>query len=204
MKKHNLKILILIALFIILLFIGILFFKYVDYFDKIILDFIRNNLTYSILTKIMNIVSIILTPIPMLAIFIFLYVIMKNKYSAFFICTSTFSALLVNIIFKNIFRRDRPFEYMIGNASGYSFPSAHSMVCIAFYGSIIYCVNNCIKDKVLKTVLNTIFFILVILTPISRVYLGVHNFTDILMGILIGYIIMEICKYICDKANNKE
>ena len=53
----------------------------------------------------------------------------------------------INLILKLIFSRQRPLEYMLIDESGYSFPSGHSMVSIAFYGFLIYICYNLIKNK---------------------------------------------------------
>ena len=48
----------------------------------------------------------------------------------------------LNIVLKQIVQRPRPTEYRIVNETGYSFPSGHSMVSMAFYGFLIYLIYN--------------------------------------------------------------
>ena len=48
---------------------------------------------------------------------------------------------------KRILQRPRPTEYRIIEETGYSFPSGHSMVSMAFYGYLIYLIYKYINNK---------------------------------------------------------
>ena len=67
-----------------------------------------------------------------------LVVLVKNKK----ISLSIFSNLVIitglNQLLKRILQRPRPTEFRIVEETGYSFPSGHSMVSMAFYGYLIY------------------------------------------------------------------
>ena len=43
-----------------------------------------------------------------------------------------------NVLLKHIIQRPRPDGYRLISESGYSFPSGHSMVSMAFYGFFFY------------------------------------------------------------------
>ena len=81
---------------------------------------------------------------------------------------------------KLIIQRPRPDEYRIIDASGYSFPSGHSMISMAFYGFIIYLICKYVNNKILKYFLIGLLGSLIILIGVSRVYLGVHYVSDVL------------------------
>ena len=68
----------------------------------------------------------------------------------------------------------------------YYFPSAYSTVSLMFYGYIIYFVLKASEN--LRTKLNTVFLMVpvIILIGISRIYLGLHYFTDIEAGWALG------------------
>ena len=87
---------------------------------------------------------------------------------------------------KFILQRPRPTEYRIINETGYSFPSGHSMVSMAFYGFLIYLIYKNVKNKYLKVTLISILAILTVSIGISRIYLGVHYTSDVLAGFLIS------------------
>ena len=100
----------------------------------------------------------------------------------------------MNYTLKQIFQRPRPIEYRIINESGYSLPSGHSMISMAFYGYLIYLIYKNVKNEHLKRCLILFLSILIISIGISRIYLGVHYTSDVLAGFLaaISYLIIYI------------
>lgn len=78
--------------------------------------------------------------------------------------------------------------------NGYSLPSGHSMVSMAFYGYLIYLIYRHINNKYIKWSLITLLSLLIISIGISRIYLGVHYTSDVLAGFLvaISYLIIYI------------
>ena len=100
----------------------------------------------------------------------------------------------LNIVLKQIVQRPRPTEYRIVNETGYSFPSGHSMVSMAFYGFLIYLIYKYVKNKYLKIGLITFLSILIISIGISRIYLGVHYTSDVMAGfcISVSYLVLYV------------
>lgn len=96
--------------------------------------------------------------------------------------------LVLNFILKNIFMRDRPIDINIITETGYSFPSGHTMTSVASYGLILYYLFNSSINKILKKFLIFISIFMMCIIPISRVYLGVHFFSDIFAGTCISSI----------------
>ena len=121
-------------------------------------------------------------------------VIIKNKKLSLTILLNLCLITLMNYTLKQIFQRPRPIEYRIINESGYSLPSGHSMVSMAFYGYLIYLIYKNVKNEHLKRCLILFLSILIISIGISRVYLGVHYTSDVLAGFLaaISYLIIYI------------
>lgn len=130
--------------------------------------------------------------IIVLGICIFL---MRNKYALYLsFCSS--SSVIFNTIFKYVFRRERPNILRLIVQNGYSYPSGHSMITMCCYGYLFYYVLRFIKNKYLKVLLLIILSVLIISIPISRIYVGVHYFTDVLGGLLLGgCILFIIIKY---------
>ena len=100
----------------------------------------------------------------------------------------------LNLLLKQIVQRPRPTEYRIVNETGYSFPSGHSMVSMAFYGFLIYLIYKYVKNQYLKIGLITFLSILIISIGISRIYLGVHYTSDVMAGfcISVSYLVLYI------------
>lgn len=115
-----------------------------------------------------------------------LLVILKNKKIGLCIWANLGMSTILNQILKHIFQRPRPTEYRIINEAGYSFPSGHSMVSMAFYGYLIYLIYKNVKNKYLKWGLITLLSLIIILIGLSRIYLGVHYTSDVLAGFLVA------------------
>lgn len=122
----------------------------------------------------------------LIMISIILLVLIKNKKIGTSIIINLGTVTILNVLLKGILQRPRPIEYRIINESGYSFPSGHSMVSMAFYGYLIYLIYKYIKNKYLKYTLITILSALIIIIGTSRIYLGVHYTSDVIAGFLIS------------------
>lgn len=112
--------------------------------------------------------------------------IIKNRKIGISIFANLGMITVLNQLLKQILQRPRPTEYKIIEESGYSFPSGHSMVSMAFYGYLIYLIYKHIENKYLKWTLIVALSILIALIGISRIYLGVHYTSDVLAGFLIS------------------
>ena len=123
-----------------------------------------------------------------------LLLLIKNKKIGLSIFSNIVIITILNQLLKRILRRPRPTEFRIVEETGYSFPSGHSMVSMAFYGYLIYLIYRYIKNKYVKWTLITILSILICLIGISRIYLGVHYTSDVLGGFLISisYLVIYI------------
>ena len=125
---------------------------------------------------------------------IILLIFLKNKKTGIHIAINLGLSALVNFTIKQIIQRPRPVGHRIIDESGYSLPSGHSMVSMAFYGFLIYLIYKNVKNKYLKTVLIVLLTILIISIGISRIYLGVHYVSDVFAGFLvaIAYLVIFI------------
>lgn len=125
---------------------------------------------------------------------ILLLIVIKNKKIGISIPLNLGLSALLNITLKQILQRPRPIEYRVIDESGYSLPSGHSMVSMAFYGYLIYFIYKHIENKYIKWSLIILLSILIISIGISRIYLGVHYTSDVIAGFLIAlsYLIIYI------------
>ena len=125
---------------------------------------------------------------------IILFILIKNKKIGFSIISNLVIVTVLNQLLKNILQRPRPNEFRIIEETGYSFPSGHSMVSMAFYGYLIYLIYRYVKNKYVKWILIVLLSILICTIGISRIYLGVHYTSDVLGGFLISisYLVIYI------------
>lgn len=100
---------------------------------------------------------------------------------------------------KMLFTRPRPLGEQLTYATGYSFPSGHAMVSMAFYGFLAYLVWINLPGKQGKCWAGSLVF-LVFLIGVSRIYLNVHYASDVLAGFLLGglmvYMFVRFYRYL--------
>ncbi len=89
-------------------------------------------------------------------------------------------------IVKHIVKRPRPEGIALIEETGFSFPSAHTMGSVVFYGFLIFLIWKYLKNKPLKITLTIVLSIFAIMIGYTRVYLGVHYATDVLAGMFAG------------------
>ena len=121
-------------------------------------------------------------------------IFMKNKKRAFYIALNILLCVLLNQTLKHLFLRPRPENISLVFENGYSFPSGHSMVSLAFYGYFIYIIYHLRINKVRKYIYCTLLALLVLFIGLSRIYLGVHYASDVLAGFALSmaYLIVYI------------
>lgn len=157
---------------------------------KLISTFLISDFVTPIAKFITNFGGAIFLSIATVMLFLFI----KNKKIGLSIISDIVIITVLNQLLKRILQRPRPTEFRIVEETGYSFPSGHSMVSMAFYGYLIYLIYRYIKNKYVKWTLITILSILICLIGISRIYLGVHYTSDVLGGFLlsISYLVIYI------------
>ncbi|MBU7455307.1 phosphatase PAP2 family protein [Leuconostoc fallax] len=109
---------------------------------------------------------------------------------------------LVTIVVKQIIMRARPTPQLILE-HGFSFPSGHAMVSILFYGTLFLIIYREYRVLLIKRFLLTLLAMLMLIIPISRVYINVHYPSDILAGISLGFILLYISSHYLFKLPRK-
>ena len=165
--------------------------------DIIGYNFISRYLINDTITPIMKGITWIGSAPALISIALILLALIKNKKTGLAIFLNLIIVSVLNQILKFILQRPRPTEYRIVNESGYSFPSGHSMISMAFYGFLIYLIYKNIKNKYLKWTLIVLLSLLILGIGVSRIYLGVHYTSDVLAGFLISisYLVIYIKIY---------
>lgn len=92
----------------------------------------------------------------------------------------------LNQLLKFIVQRPRPDGFRLVAESGYSFPSGHSMVSMAFFGLLIWMVWRFHRRDVMRVVWCVVFGLVIVMVGVSRIYLGVHYASDVLAGFCVS------------------
>ncbi len=89
---------------------------------------------------------------------------------------------LLNTGLKHLFRRPRPEVYRLAEATGFSFPSGHSMAAFSLYGLLALLLWPHLRGVAGRTAVLAAAGILIAAIGLSRIYLGVHYPSDVLGG----------------------
>lgn len=157
---------------------------------KLISKFLISDFTIPIAKFITNFGGAIF----LIVLTIILLISIKNKKIGLSIFSNLAIITILNQLLKRILQRPRPTEYRIIEETGYSFPSGHSMISMAFYGYLIYLIYKYVENKYVKWILISLLSVLICLIGVSRIYLGVHYTSDVLGGFLISisYLVIYI------------
>lgn len=159
------------------------------YFDNYIINLFKYK--SDILTSIMKIITFLGSALSIILLTVLLIIVVKGKRNKILILINVIVTTLLNQLLKNVFQRGRPIDSII-EESGYSFPSGHSMVSMAFYGFLIYLVYK--SNIKYKGLIVGLLSVLIVLIGISRIYLGVHYPTDVIGGftLSLSYLLLFI------------
>jgi membrane-associated phospholipid phosphatase len=106
---------------------------------------------------------------------------------ALFLMLAFVGAEVITYGMKQGFRRERPFfEDPLATASSFSFPSGHSLVSLAVYGSIALVAARHVSSRRAAAAVLIAGGAWVLAIGFSRLYLGVHYLSDVLAGYAAG------------------
>ncbi len=106
--------------------------------------------------------------------------------------------VILNNLLKLLFFRERPVGIEFYNELGYSFPSGHTMISTAFYGYMCYLICKKI-DKKYHSFMYIGLSIILILIGCSRIYLGVHYFSDVVAAYLFSTLYLILFIFLTEK-----
>jgi undecaprenyl-diphosphatase len=142
-------------------------------------------------------------------VFIFIAVIIywtiNKKFAHKFVFTFMISAI-VNTGLKEIFKRPRPYiasseveTKPSWETHGYSFPSGHAQAA----GVLGYTAHHASK-KLHKPWLWYVGILILIFVPLSRIYLGQHYLSDVIVGAALAFFLSPLVFKLVDKMGDQE
>lgn len=159
--------------------------RQIDNFDQTIAAWIQA-LESPVLTHLMEGFTVIgsgwVIAILVPVIAIFLYLVLGHRRELIFFIGVIIGSSLLNVVLKIIFHRARPTIHHIIEATGYSFPSGHSMAAFTLYGIVTFLLWRHLSDSFKRGILVLFSTVMILMIGISRIYLGVHYPSDVLGG----------------------
>jgi len=113
----------------------------------------------------------------------------KRYLKCFLLIFFTQTAFIVTNFIKEFVCRERPAG---ANYPGFGFPSGHSSATMCFYGILIYLVLHYAKSDFWRYFLTSVFGIWIFMVGISRLWLGVHFLTDVIAGMFLGFLLVNL------------
>ena len=192
-RKHWKPIIFSLSILIFLVITNLLLKEQIHVFDNFIFSGIEKVRSES-LTVVFKFITFFCSTEFLLIATIAIMIFSKNKKRAFYIALNVLICFLLNQGLKHVFLRPRPEDINLITEGGYSFPSGHSMVSLAFYGLFIYIIFHMRLKKYKRYLYCILLALLTLLIGISRIYLGVHYASDVLAGFAISmaYLIIYI------------
>lgn len=88
---------------------------------------------------------------------------------------------------KSYFERSRPdISLRLVDVQGFSYPSGHSLASAAIYFTCAILVARHFRELPARLTIWVFFLALIVIIGLTRIYLGVHFFSDVLAGIMMG------------------
>ncbi len=140
------------------------------------------------LTPVMESFSALATPVTLLVVLVVVAAFAPGRRPGWCCAVNLGLVVLINQVLKFIIQRPRPDGFRLATVSGFSFPSGHSMVAMAFFGLLAWFVWRYEKDRRQRAFLLAAFAFVIVMIGVSRVYLGVHYASDVIGGFCLSII----------------
>lgn len=113
--------------------------------------------------------------------------VLRDRMGALQLLAASVGAGILTIVTKDIIERTRPPEVQqLTVASGFSYPSGHSVSTAALYLTIAIIACSYVQHSGARSAMFIALSAVPIMVGASRVYLGVHYATDVVSGISLG------------------
>lgn len=172
--------------------------------DYNIIKWIQENLQNSIFDGFFKFFTNLADVYAFIFLAVIFYWVIDKRFAYKFLFAFIGSAI-TNALAKVMFKRPRPFDHPNGQIQsigtkthGYSFPSGHAQASGVIYYSLMD--KYAKRSKIIKIVLAVYVFLILL----SRMYLGQHYLTDVLVGLIIAIIISNLMFKLFDLMKDKE
>ncbi len=124
--------------------------------------------------------------VPLLGLTVGVLLARRRRGLAVLVAVSWLGSWAIDTLTKLVFARARPSLFEpLASAASYSFPSGHTLSAVISFGLLAYLLARR-RSPWVRAALVLGAVVLMVLVAVSRIYLGVHYFTDVLGSFIIG------------------
>lgn len=134
------------------------------------------------LTPIMESISALASPVILMVMLLLIVAFAPGRRPGACCAFNLALVVVLNQVLKFIVQRPRPEGFRLATETGFSFPSGHSMVAMAFFGLLIWMVWRYERDRAVRIGCSVALAVLIVAVGVSRIYLGVHYASDVVAG----------------------
>lgn len=176
--------------------LSLIFLMNYQIIDQMLLDFFVHKCPESIRNIFSNIAMIASTrSVFILSLLVIMLLVFLKEYRSLIVYATSMSlGLMVGFLMKNGIKRMRPcgdvvmdLVYFTTDHLSYSFPSGHAIKAVILFGFTYFILSHLTDNKFFKTSVFIIVTCAVIGIGLGQMMNGRHYFTDVLMGLLIGF-----------------
>jgi undecaprenyl-diphosphatase len=109
----------------------------------------------------------------------------SRRREALYLALCSSGTLLLNVIMKALFQRERPLVetiYLVQLPSSFSFPSGHAMCSAGVFASLAVVAQRLARRRAWAHLVSACCLLLLLGVGASRVYFGVHFASDVIGG----------------------
>jgi undecaprenyl-diphosphatase len=106
-------------------------------------------------------------------------------------------------LLKSSVGRARPSEGALVSSGGPSFPSGHVLASIALWGLVPPIVALVTHRRALWWAATIMSSVIIVVIAASRVYMGVHWFSDVVGGLLFGALFLLVVEWLVDVSHRR-
>ena len=144
--------------------------------DSLAYSFFVEGLRSDALTPLVEAVTNLASPVTVLGMLVVAAAFAPGRRPGVAMALNLAGAVVLNQLLKFVIQRPRPEGFRLIDESGYSFPSGHSMVAMAFYGFLIYLIWHYERDRIERW----------LWCACLSLVIGVHYASDVVAGFLIS------------------
>ena len=131
--------------------------------------------------------------IPLAAIAVTILAKQRFRLEATELAYTVLGTTVAVLIIKELVARPRPPQaFRLVQEIGYSFPSWHASMAVAFWGYLSFLAMRQVRHEWGRIILALFCAALALTIGFSRLYLGIHYFSDVIGGFLLGLVALSL------------